>query len=61
MKGNIVFHYTAKEIKLLAIQFITSQIPSQNAEKVYPSANHDETFLNSFQVQMEMVANHIVI
>uniref|UniRef100_A0A915NBC7 Uncharacterized protein n=1 Tax=Meloidogyne floridensis TaxID=298350 RepID=A0A915NBC7_9BILA len=40
---------------------ITSQIPSQNAEKVYPSANHDETFLNSFQVQMEMVANHIVI
>jgi len=40
---------------------ITSQVPGQHGEKVFPSANHDDTFDHSHPWQMAMVEHHVVL
>jgi hypothetical protein len=59
---------TAPTLKVIAIfpywrtfpipMQVTGQVPAQNGEKVYPDKNHDEVFLHSFPVQLEMATNH---
>ncbi|KHN84127.1 hypothetical protein Tcan_10373 [Toxocara canis] len=40
---------------------ITTQVPGQRAEKVFQNENHDDTFYHSYEVQRQMVLNHIVV
>jgi len=63
-EGQNVFSIYTKKDQLVGYQVcnrVTTQIPGQRAEKVYEEKNHDQVYYDSFEVQRQMVLNHIVI
>jgi len=63
-EGANVFSISTKKDQLVGYQVcsrVTTQIPGQKGEKVYEEKNHDQVFYDTFEVQRQMVLNHVVI
>ncbi|KAF7627255.1 hypothetical protein Mgra_00009430 [Meloidogyne graminicola] len=65
MKENIVFQIYSQRDQIIGhtiCNIITSQIPSQNGEKVYLDKNHDEaffTFISSSNGNVKAINNNL--
>ncbi|VDN58582.1 unnamed protein product [Dracunculus medinensis] len=63
-EGRFVFSIYSKADQLvgyLVCNQITTEIPGQNGGKIYENLNHDETYYQSFDVQRQMVLQHLIL
>uniref|UniRef100_A0A0N5A886 Lipase n=1 Tax=Syphacia muris TaxID=451379 RepID=A0A0N5A886_9BILA len=63
-EGKNIFSIYSRNDQLIGYSVcnrITAQIPGQNGEKIYDNKTHSLVFSDSYEVQRQMILNHLVI